>query len=314
MNRAHTLPLLLLLWSLPIAAQDARVNSEAAVKSSDTSRHKSSFVTANGIKLHYLDWGGSGDVLLLLAGQGYDAHVFDGFAEKFIDRYHVIALTRRGVGESAAPKSGYDTATRVKDIREFLDVLKIKKATIVGHSMAGSEMTTFAIRNAKRVDKLVYLDAASDQACYAKAQPDPWLPPAEKNIRLELRSSSKKTTEVPIQGMPIERWAALKATSQAVDSFQPNYKKVKAPALAIYRQFERYDAPPGTPEIIRREMDAWWMKNGYPCAIQSLEQFRVGMRHGEIVKIQSDDHNLFVGSAQNEVVSLMREFLSKKEQ
>jgi pimeloyl-ACP methyl ester carboxylesterase len=282
-------------------------------EATDTSRHKSSFVTANGIKLHYLDWGGSGDVLLLLAGQGYDAHAFDGFAEKFTDRYHVIGLTRRGFGESAAPKSGYDTATRVKDIREFLDVLKIKKANIAGHSMAGSEMTAFTIRNSNRVLKLVYLEAASDQACYAKVELDPWLPPAEKRNRLALQSSSK-SAEAPIEGMPTDRWAALKATDQAVDLFQPKYKKIKAPALAIYRQFERYDAPGGTPEVIRNEMDAWWKKNGYPCALQSLEQFRVEMRHGEIVKIQSDDHNLFVGPAQNEVVSLMREFLSKKEQ
>jgi hypothetical protein len=36
----------------------------------DKSPHKSDFVNVNGIKLHYLDWGGSGDVLLFLAGMG----------------------------------------------------------------------------------------------------------------------------------------------------------------------------------------------------------------------------------------------------
>lgn len=30
----------------------------------DRSPHKSDFVCVNGIKLHYLDWGGNGDVLL----------------------------------------------------------------------------------------------------------------------------------------------------------------------------------------------------------------------------------------------------------
>jgi hypothetical protein len=34
----------------------------------DTSPHKSGFVLANGVKLHYLDWGGQGETLLFLAG------------------------------------------------------------------------------------------------------------------------------------------------------------------------------------------------------------------------------------------------------
>jgi len=40
----------------------------------DTSPHKSGFVQANGVRLHYLDWGGSGETLLFLAGLGHNAH------------------------------------------------------------------------------------------------------------------------------------------------------------------------------------------------------------------------------------------------
>src|SRR5215212_3534718 len=54
----------------------------------DTSPHKSGFVRANGVKLHYLEWsGGKGGVLLMLAGLGNDAHVFDSFAVRFTDKY-----------------------------------------------------------------------------------------------------------------------------------------------------------------------------------------------------------------------------------
>jgi hypothetical protein len=35
---------------------------------SDTAAHKSGFVTANGTRVHYLDWGGSGPVLILIHG------------------------------------------------------------------------------------------------------------------------------------------------------------------------------------------------------------------------------------------------------
>jgi pimeloyl-ACP methyl ester carboxylesterase len=41
-----------------------------------------------------------------------------------------------------------------------LDALKIKRVNLVGHSIAGDELTAFAARYPKRVGKLIYLDAA----------------------------------------------------------------------------------------------------------------------------------------------------------
>lgn len=80
---------------------------------------KEALVTVNGVTLHYLDWGGAGEVVLLLSGLGNDAHIFDGFAQKLIDRWHVIGLTRRGFGKSSKPAEGYTTAIRVEDMRRF---------------------------------------------------------------------------------------------------------------------------------------------------------------------------------------------------
>ena len=78
--------------------------------------------------MNYLDWGGTGDVIILLAGFGNDAHIFDDFAPSFTDKFHVIGLTRRGFGETDRPALGYDTATRVEDVRAFMDALKISRA------------------------------------------------------------------------------------------------------------------------------------------------------------------------------------------
>src|SRR5262245_28459009 len=125
--------------------------------------YKSDFVRVNGIRLHYLDWGGTGDVLLMLPGFGDDASVFDGFAQKFTARFQVIGLTRRGSGQSDKPPTGYDTATRVEDLRHFLDAINIERATIIGHSMAGDDVTLFGSVYPARVNKLIYLDAAYDR-------------------------------------------------------------------------------------------------------------------------------------------------------
>ena len=129
----------------------------------DTSPHKSEYVSINDIKLHYLDWGGSGDVLLFLAGMGCNAHIFDDLAPRFMDKFHVMALTRRGHGESDHPETGYDVDTLTEDIRQFLEMLSIEKVILAGHSMANVELSHFNALYPERVIKLIFLDAAYDR-------------------------------------------------------------------------------------------------------------------------------------------------------
>jgi pimeloyl-ACP methyl ester carboxylesterase len=128
----------------------------------DTTRYKAErFVTvAPGVKLEVLDWGGSGEAMMLLTGSGDNAHVFDHFAFQFTDFFHVIGITRRGWLPSSQPKGGYDVETRAGDDIKVLDALGIKKAVIVGHSIAGAELSKIAVKYPSYVDKLVYLDAS----------------------------------------------------------------------------------------------------------------------------------------------------------
>jgi non-heme chloroperoxidase len=115
---------------------------------------------APGVKLEVLDWGGSGEVMVLLTGSGDNAHVYDYFAFQFTDYFHVIGITRRGWLPSSQPENGYDVETRAADDIKVLDALGIKKAVFVGHSIAGSELSKIAVKYPNYVDKLVYLDAS----------------------------------------------------------------------------------------------------------------------------------------------------------
>jgi non-heme chloroperoxidase len=115
---------------------------------------------APGVNLEVLDWGGSGEVMVLLTGSGDNAHVFDYFAFQFTDFFHVIGITRRGWLPSSQPENGYDVKTRAADDIKVLDTLGIKKAVFVGHSIAGSELSKIAVTYPRYFDKLVYLDAS----------------------------------------------------------------------------------------------------------------------------------------------------------
>ncbi len=92
----------------------------------DPSKHQVQFVTVDdGVRLEVLDWGGSGRSVVLLAGLGFTAHVFDGFAEKLTDSYHVYGITRRGYGASSQPASGYTEQRLAEDDLRVLDALKL---------------------------------------------------------------------------------------------------------------------------------------------------------------------------------------------
>ena len=78
-------------------------NATKNVCKCDTSGHNVSFVTVEpGVQLEVLDWGGTGQTLVLLTGIGDNAHVFDEFAYQFNDRFHVIGITRQVSGAQAS--------------------------------------------------------------------------------------------------------------------------------------------------------------------------------------------------------------------
>jgi non-heme chloroperoxidase len=80
-----------------------------------------------GRDIGVLDWAGSGEAMFLLAGHGDTGHVFDDFAPRLGKDFRVFALTRRGVGASSQPESGYDLARTAKDIAQVADALKLKR-------------------------------------------------------------------------------------------------------------------------------------------------------------------------------------------
>jgi pimeloyl-ACP methyl ester carboxylesterase len=133
----------------------------------DPSMHSAQFVTVDeGVRLEVLDWGGIGRNIVLLAGSGNTAHVFDDFAQKLTRTGHVYGITRRGFGASSHAESGYHDQRLADDVLRVLDASGILKPVLVGHSLAGSEMTTLGSQHSDRLAGLVYLDAGDDPGDY----------------------------------------------------------------------------------------------------------------------------------------------------
>lgn len=130
----------------------------------DPSPHVVKFVEVDrDVRLEVLDWGGSGRAILLLAGGGDTAHVFDDLAPALAKRHRVLGVTRRGHPGSSAPATGYEVARLAEDLVRVMDGVGLKTAVVVGHSFAGEEMHLLGARYADRIAGLVYVDAAFDR-------------------------------------------------------------------------------------------------------------------------------------------------------
>jgi non-heme chloroperoxidase len=182
MGRQILMAVFALIACVTFAQNDPSSQGETALKTQ--------FVEVQpDVKLEVLEWGGTGRNLVLLAGLGSTAHVFDSLGPKLAVHYHVIGITRRGFGQSSAPQSGYDPKRLGDDVVAVLDSLHLADPVLVGHSIAGEELTAISTYHQGRAAALVYLDAGAPFALYNPKHGD--YIPALAQIKDELSALQK---------------------------------------------------------------------------------------------------------------------------
>jgi len=246
-------------WVLLAAAAPAPPQQ---VEWSDSSPHQTTLITVeDDVRLEVLDWGGSGRSLLLLAGLGDTAHVFDDVAPMLATRYRVVGVTRRGHPRSSAPAGGYGSLRLAEDVVRVMDAVGLKNPVVVGHSFAGEEMHVLGDRYSTRIAGLVYVDAAFNRAddfeeheAAARALPAPPGPePADLASFATLRAFLTRTQGPPgpegrlraryvanADGSVQCRWTpdphVFQAFSNEMRAMTVVYdpKRIRVPGLAIY--------------------------------------------------------------------------------
>ncbi|MBY0496835.1 MAG: alpha/beta hydrolase [Cyanobacteria bacterium] len=113
----------------------------------DPSPHHQRMVAVEpSVRLEVLDWGGTGPPLVLLACY-IGAHAYDEIAPKLTNQFHVYGITRRGIGASDKPATGYAVQQSATDVIAVLNALQVQKSIVVGHSCAGQILTMLTARH-----------------------------------------------------------------------------------------------------------------------------------------------------------------------
>lgn len=289
----------------------------------------------DSVELEVLDWGGEGPPLVFIAGLGDTAHAWELFAPRLRDSFHVIAITRKGIGASSRPTLGYDSAHRARDIRAVLDSLGLSRVVLVGHSIGGEEITRFAVNYPRVTRGLVYIEAYRnkdtipglpfDAPSYPSAASGFHLSPAD-SASIEgvaswwLREFHYRPTENEIRSVvdfgSDGRVRTLPAPSHSAEVYAasdvPDYQRIDAPALGIFAVNQ--SAADLFVHLASFDRENLAAANGFfewerVWQAAQIEMFRSGLRGSRVVELPGATHYVHNTRAA-EVEGAMRDFLS----
>ena len=101
---------------------------------------------------------GSGDSVILLHKAGLSSDEFTEMLPYIGKKYKAVGIDTLGYGNTNLPAKEPDLNAYVENILHFMDGMKIKKASFVGHLLGASFAVETAVRHPERVNKLILWD------------------------------------------------------------------------------------------------------------------------------------------------------------
>jgi pimeloyl-ACP methyl ester carboxylesterase len=117
------------------------------------------FVDLGGRKTHYIEKG-DGEPLILLHGFFYDTFLWAENIDALARHFKVYAVDLWGCGYSAREPLDFGYPQYAEQIRLFMDVMGIARASFAGQSMGAGTAIKFCVQHRQQVNKLVLVSAA----------------------------------------------------------------------------------------------------------------------------------------------------------
>jgi pimeloyl-ACP methyl ester carboxylesterase len=212
----------------------------------------------DGVTLAYIDTGNpTGPPVVLIHGYTDNARDWVTLLPYLSKRFRLILVDIRGHGKSSKPECCYTRLDFAYDIKLLLDVLSIRRADVIGHSLGSIIAQTFAEYWPERTDRVVLISSTGGAPPGAIARPqfdyaaeirklkdpiDPdspfmiawWDSPTPVDpdfIRRERQDSA---------AIPLKVWlavvdeAGLSSSTAAYADLQSTLPRLKAPTLLIW--------------------------------------------------------------------------------
>jgi N-formylmaleamate deformylase len=117
------------------------------------------YVVANGVKIHFLEYGEEGPTVLLLPGITTPAILWGFVSERIATYTRVIALDNRGRGLSdQRPGLSYRLEDYAADAAGVIDTLALNNVIVLGHSMGARIGLRLAAQYPQLLSRLILAD------------------------------------------------------------------------------------------------------------------------------------------------------------
>jgi pimeloyl-ACP methyl ester carboxylesterase len=296
-------------------------------------KYKEGYVESDKVKLHFLDWGGRGEVLVLIPGLGDTPFLMDGLATQLSTQFHVIGYSRRDHGKSISKETRYDIKSLVSDLKLLLDALSIGKASLLGWSFGGNEITAFASLYPERMNKLIYLESGYDLSDggfenllhhipksyladslvmtslnnYRSWYYHFWFGDVEWNEAFEanLLASVKTSPDGSIETIPNDK--VFKATLGEGMNYRRTYEKVHSPSLVIYAK--PFFHPPDYGSLTVTQYDSIEKNIVGPWRAKNRKRIEKEIKNATIVEAPRGSHTSSLFLSNDFLVDIISKFL-----
>ncbi|MBI5877476.1 MAG: alpha/beta hydrolase [Chloroflexi bacterium] len=116
------------------------------------------FIIANGVRLRYLDYGGSGQPAVFYHATGFVSELWTPVIESMSPRFRCIAVDQRGHGRSDKTAAVHTWATMTDDFIAFLRAMRLEQIVGIGHSSGATAIAVTAGRYPELVDRAVMVE------------------------------------------------------------------------------------------------------------------------------------------------------------
>ena len=188
------------------------------------------FKKVKNIKINYKQYG-EGEDVVLLHGWGQNIEMMKPLGDNLVDHYRVTIIDLPGFGLSSEPDYAYTIFDYTDLVYELLDILKIKKPILMGHSFGGRIAIVYASKYP--VNKLVLFGSpcvrheykSFKQSFYKKIKKVKLLKPLINVMKNHVGSPDYRNAS------PIMREILVKAVNQDLSEYA---KKITCSTLLIW--------------------------------------------------------------------------------
>ncbi|HZO81795.1 MAG TPA: alpha/beta hydrolase [Candidatus Binataceae bacterium] len=282
-----------------------------------TDEPRSFFVDANGIRLHALDWGGTGAPIIILHATGFIGRLYRPIALALREAGHVYSYDQRGHGDSSRPADGdYSWERTVDDLRAFIAALGLEGARGLGHSAGATAVGALAGERPDLVSRAVLVEPVVFDEVPIEGE-------SERQNELYTRTIKRKRWFESVDAMfrnfgnkpPYDTWRRdmLREYCEHATWPAPNGGvELKCPPEVEAEYYARSRQYVGLPLILssRAPLLVMFGANSDSVGNAISEKISTQLRHGRVVTIAGTGHFLPMERPE-EVARMAREFFAE---